>query len=74
MSYEPINVTASKTVSPNDAGALQTINAAAGLTVTLPAASGTGYRYEFLIGTTVTSNTVVIQVANSSDVMIEHRS
>lgn len=69
MSYHPINLTASTTLTSSYAGTVITINAAAGLTVTLPAASGTGRRYEFVIGTTVTSNNVVIQVANATDVM-----
>lgn len=69
MSYHPINLTASTTLTSSYAGAVITINAAAGLTVTLPAATGTGRRYEFVIGTTVTSNNVVIQVANATDVM-----
>jgi len=39
-----------------------TINAAAGCAVTLPAATGTGNAAEFILGTTVTSNTTVIAV------------
>jgi hypothetical protein len=46
-----------------------TLNRAAGITVTLPAATGTGSVYRFLVGTTVTSNTTVIKVANASDTM-----
>lgn len=46
-----------------------TLNRAAGITVTLPAAEGTGSIYRFYVGTTVTSNNVVIQVANATDVM-----
>jgi hypothetical protein len=38
------------------------LNAAAGLTVTLPAATGSGAIYTFIVGTTVTSNAYVIQV------------
>lgn len=68
-SYEPIAVTASTTLGPVHAGTVVVVNAAAGLTLTLPAASGTGRRFEVLIGTTVTSNSVIIQVANASDVM-----
>lgn len=69
MSYHPINLTASTTLTSSYAGTVITLNAAAGLTITLPAASGTGRRYEFVIGTTVTSNNAVIQVANATDVM-----
>ena len=49
----------------------QTINLsrAAGITVTLPAATGTNAVYTFVVSTTVTSNSYKIQVANSTDVM-----
>jgi hypothetical protein len=49
----------------------QTINLsrAAGITVTLPAATGTNAVYTFLITTTVTSNSYKIQVANATDVI-----
>lgn len=69
MSYEPNNFTASATLDASDAGTLCTVNAAAGLTLTLPAASGTGRKFTIFIGTTVTSNDVIIQVANATDVM-----
>lgn len=46
-----------------------TLNRAAGVTVTLPAATGTGEKYTFIIGTTATSNANIIQVANATDVM-----
>ncbi len=46
-----------------------TLNRAAGVTVTLPAATGTGIRYTIIIGTTATSNANIIQVANATDVM-----
>lgn len=47
-----------------------TLNRAAGIAVTLPAASGSGERFRFIIGTTVTSNSTTIKVANSSDTMV----
>lgn len=68
-SYAPINITASITVDDRHAGTTCTINAAAGLTITLPAASATGREFKFLVATTVTSNNVIIQVANGTDVM-----
>ena len=46
-----------------------TLNRAAGIGVTLPAAAGTGAVYVFFLNTTVTSNSTTIKVANSSDVM-----
>ena len=68
-SSAPINITSSTTLDARHAGTVCTINAAAGLTITLPAATGSGREYELVIGTTVTSNNVVIQVANASDTM-----
>ena len=49
----------------------QTINLsrAAGVTVTLPAATGSNAVYTFEVATSVTSNNNVIQVANATDVM-----
>lgn len=46
------------------------LNRAAGVTVTLPAASGTGDRYYVNVATTITSNNAIIQVANASDTMV----
>lgn len=69
VTIAPTNKTASFTVDPGTSGKVTTLNAAAGLTATLPAATGSGARYEFFIGTTVTSNNVVIQVANANDTM-----
>jgi hypothetical protein len=37
--------------------------------VTLPAATGSGAHYQFLIGTTITSGTVVVKVASATDFM-----
>lgn len=55
----------------NHAGRTLVLNAAAGLSaVVLPAAIGSGARYRFLVGTTITSNTIVIKVANATDVMV----
>lgn len=44
-------------------------NRAAGVTVTLPAATGTGHSYKFFVNTSVTSNSYKIQVANATDIM-----
>lgn len=65
----PKNFTASATLTRSDAGTILTVSAAAGLTLTLPAASGTGDMYRVYIVTTVTSNSVVVRVANGTDVM-----
>ena len=65
--YQPINYTATATLGAADANAPITVNAAAGLTLTLPAATATGRRYEVIIGTTVTSNSVILRVASATD-------
>jgi hypothetical protein len=67
-SYAPISLTASATLTPYHAGTTITLNAAAGLTVTLPSAVGSGRIYSFVVGTTVTSNNYVIQVT-TTDIM-----
>ena len=43
------------------------LSRAAGVTVTLPAATGSGNRYEFIVGVTPTSNAHVINTASTSD-------
>ena len=67
----PVNATAATlTVTGNaHGGKVITLNRAAGITVTLPAASGTGAEYRFFVGTTCTSNNYIIQVADGTDVM-----
>lgn len=67
--YAPVNYTASATLTAFEAGAPVTVNAAAGLTLTLPAATGTGRVYNIIIGTTITSNSVIIKVASATDWM-----
>lgn len=44
-------------------------NAAAGMTVTLPASAGTGDKYKLFVGVTVTSNNFIVQVANATDIL-----
>lgn len=46
-----------------------TLNRAAGVTATLPAASGSGAHFTFLVVTTTTTNGYIIKVANASDTM-----
>lgn len=46
------------------------VNRAAGTAVTLPAATGSQATFNILIGTTITSNSTTIKVANSTDVMV----
>lgn len=53
-------------------GRILYLNAAAGKAITLPNASGSGSRFRFILGTTVTSGSHTIKVANATDVMIGH--
>jgi hypothetical protein len=52
------------------AGVPLIFNRAAGTTATLPAATGSGFNYEFIVGTALTSNSNIIRVANSVDIMV----
>lgn len=65
-----VAITAATTLtSESHAGRTLLLNVAAGATVTLPAATGTGNTYKFFVATTVTSNSYIIQVASASDTM-----
>lgn len=66
-----LNVTSSTvTITEEDhEGLTVTLNRAAGIAVTLPAATGGGARYTFIVGTTVTSNTTTIKVVGN-DIMV----
>lgn len=69
-SYKPYSLTASVVLDrTRHMKTPLVLNAAAGLTVTLPASTGGGDEYEIIVGTTVTSNNDVIKVANSTDIM-----
>lgn len=61
------SATASVTMADH-AGKLVKCNRAAGIAFTLPAATGTGAIYEFMVQTTVTSNNIIFS-ASGSDVM-----
>jgi hypothetical protein len=72
VSARIVNVTASTlalTEAAHD-GKTITLNRAAGIALTLPAASGSGARFRLFVGTTITSNSITIKVANSSDTMV----
>ena len=69
--YGIVTVTAS-TVSITDDGYVGqriVMNRAAGITATLPAATGSGNRYEF-IGLADASGSQIVKVANATDVMM----
>lgn len=72
MAYplQPINITASTTLSRDTHGeAVCTINAAAGVAITLPDATGTGSKFHLILGTTITSNTTTIKVPDADNTM-----
>jgi len=71
LSTTPISATGATLTCTKDvhAGRTIVISAAAGCAVTLPAATGTGSIYRFIIGASITSNTTTIKVANATDVM-----
>jgi hypothetical protein len=61
--------TSTRTVTKaNDSGRTIVYNRAAGGTVTLPASTGGGDKYRVVVGTLLTSATLIIKVANSTDV------
>lgn len=68
---QPINVTSATLTLTKEAhsGTVITVNRAAGSTLTLPASAGDGSIFEIFVGTTITSNNLIVQVANSSDIM-----
>lgn len=66
------NITTDATLSATQlahGGKTVTINKADGCVVTLPAASGTGARFHFIVGTTITSNSFTVQVDSASATM-----
>lgn len=68
---QPINLTGSAYTLSKEAhgGTTITVNRAAGTTLTLPASSGDGSVFDIVVGTTITSNSTIVKVANSTDVM-----
>lgn len=69
--YQPINLTAATLTLSRSThlGAVITVNRAAGTTITLPASAGKGDMYRVFCGTTITSNSLKVQVANATDIM-----
>lgn len=62
--------TASLSAALHGRGRIVTLNRAAGQAITLPPATGTGTRFHLVVGTTVTTNTTTIKVADATDVMV----
>jgi len=66
-----VSTVTDSTLAVTSASNGQTINLsrAAGITVTLPAATGSKAVYTFVVTTAVTTNDYIIQVANASDTL-----
>lgn len=58
-----------KTLTHQDRTKTVKLDTATGSTVTLPAASGTGDKFKFIVTVLATSNSHIIKVANASDAM-----
>jgi hypothetical protein len=58
------------TLTAGSSGKTIKLDTAAGSTVTLPAASGSGMKFRFVVTVLATSNSHVVKVANASDTMI----
>lgn len=68
-SYGPEFLTDSTATAAGGSGVPKTyiFSRAAGVVVTLPAATGTGHTYRFIVGVTVTSNALAINTASDDD-------
>lgn len=72
MAYalQPISVTASTALTDARFGqGLIVANAAAGMTLTLPVATGSGVTFCIFVGTTVTSNNLIINVPDANNII-----
>jgi len=71
LSTAPVSLAAaSLTLDPKlHDGVVVVTNIASGFTITLPAATGSGVYFRVMVGTTLTSGTGIVQVANASDFM-----
>lgn len=71
MIYQPIAVSsATLTLNKKTHGnATLVASRAAGIVFTLPASAGTGTKFRIFTLTTITTNALIVQVANATDVM-----
>ena len=72
MTFSKVDVTDSTLTvdATTHGGKIVTLSRAAGITVTLPAATGSGIVYRFYVAIAVTTNNDIIKVANASDTMV----
>jgi len=61
------SLTAARALTSADANKTLVLNILAGGTFTLPAATGTGNKYKIIVGTTLTSGSLVVAVPNATD-------
>lgn len=68
---QPIEITSSTLTVTKKAhnGATFVCSRAAGIVFTLPASEGKGAKFRWVVHTTITSNALTVQVANSTDIM-----
>lgn len=71
LEFEPyLAAGATRTLILQDVNKTIKLDTAAGSIVTLPASTGSGARFKFVITTIPTSNSHIVKVANASDTMI----
>lgn len=64
-----LSLTSSATLDSSYAQYVLKLNSAAGMTLTLPAATNSGIMFRIVATTSVTSNNYILKVANASDTM-----
>ncbi|MDI6837326.1 MAG: hypothetical protein QMD99_16660, partial [Rhizobiaceae bacterium] len=71
MTYKPFAVTAAtfSLVTGQHDGGVILANRAAGITFTLPDATGSGAKFEIVVQTTITSNSLIVQAPDASNIM-----
>lgn len=69
LSENRVVLAAARSITADDHGRCFVLSLAAGFTVTLPASTGSGLRLEFRVGIAITSNSYLIKVQNTTDVM-----
>ncbi|MBX9455858.1 MAG: hypothetical protein KL863_07435 [Rhizobium sp.] len=71
MILQPASITSATLAltKKGHSGSTLVANRAAGIAFTLPAASGSGAKFRIIVGTTITSNNLVISAASASDTM-----
>lgn len=68
-SREYVAAGSTKTLLESDCGISVNLDTLAGSTVTLPASTGNGKHYRFVVTVLATSNSHIVKVANSTDTM-----